>query len=368
MDDELIARQIQLLRLSAGERAKVLAILKQLEDELIELLFYSGRKLTDIGREDKARLLRQAQDAIAEYYGKISDQVGETLGELGRVEAAATAEGLGALYAGAIIPALPPENVLKRLVDNTLIEGAPSAAWWKRQAGDLAFRFKGAVAQGLAAAETNDEIIRRIRGRAIGYTVVEGKRVYKFAGGIMDAARHHIAAQVQTSVMTVANQARMDTFEANEDVIKGYRQLSTLDGRTTVDCVAYSGATWDRNKKPTGTNVLPFVSPKGSASGCPRHWNCRSVIVPITKTFRELGLDIDEFPSTTRAATGGPTSAKEQFEQFLTRKGAAFADDLLGPGRAQLWRDRKITLQQLLDQSGRPLSVRELERLYGRAA
>src|SRR5690606_15550678 len=120
------------------------------------------------------------------------------------------------IYAGAIVPAIPPENVLKRIVDNTLIEGAPSAAWWKRQGGDVQFRFANAVRQGLAASETNDQIIRRIRGRASGYTVVDGKRVYNYVGGIMDIARHHAAAQVQTSVMAVANRARMDTYEEND--------------------------------------------------------------------------------------------------------------------------------------------------------
>lgn len=366
IDDELIARQVQLLRLSAGEKAKIFLLFRQMEEDLIDKLTKGGRKLADISREDKARILRQVQDEISRYYGEVSDDMAATLGEVGRLEATATAASLGNIYAGAIVPALPPEGVLKRLVDNTLIEGAPSAEWWKRQSGDLAFRFKNAVAQGIAAGETNDEIIRRIRGRAAGYTVIDGKRVYNYVGGIMDIARHHAAAQVQTSVMTVANQARMDTFEENDDIIKGYRQLSTLDSHTTPTCVAYSGAEWDRKKQPMGTNKLPFVSPKGSANGTPRHWNCRSVITPITKTFRELGLDIDEVPTSTRSATGGPVAADMSFDSFIKRKGDKFADDLLGPGRAQLWRDGKITLNQLLDQSGRPLTLKQLRRLYDR--
>jgi hypothetical protein len=183
--------------------------------------------------------------------------------------------------------------------------------------------------------------------------------------GIIPIARHNAAALVQTSVQTIANQARMDTFEASGDVIKGYRQLSTLDSHTTPTCVAYSGKEWDRNKNPVG-HSLPFVSPKGSPTGTPRHWNCRSVITPITKTFRELGLDIDEFKPSTRAASGGPVAATETFDQYLKRRGDKFADDLLGPGRAQLWRDKKITLTQLLDQSGHPLTLKELRRLYDR--
>lgn len=349
IDDEIIARQITLQRFTAGERGRVLVILKQLEEELIELLFYSGKKLTDIGRADKARLLKQAQDIIASYYGEVSDSVGRNLATLGQVEATATAATLGEAFQGAIVPSLPAEAVFRRLVDNTLIDGAPSADWWKRQAADVTFRFRNAVQQGLAQAEANDAIIRRVRGPA----------------GVMQVARNNAAALVQTSVQTVANAARMDTFEANLDIIKGYRQLSTLDGHTTLDCVAYSGAAWDAQKKPTGTTVLPFVSPRGASSGTPRHWNCRSLITVITKTFKELGLDIPEPPSSTRSASGGPVSAKLEFDAFLKRRGAKFTDELLGPGRADLWRDGKITLQQLLDQNGRPLTLAQLRKLYG---
>lgn len=129
-------------------------------------------------------------------------------------------------------------------------------------------------------------------------------------------------------------------------------------------CVSYSGAEWDKKKNPINGNKLAFVNPGGSANGVPRHWNCRSVMLPITKTFRELGLDADEFPTSSRSATGGPVAADMTFDAFLKRKGDQFADELLGPGRAQLWRDKKITLQQLLDQSGRPLTLKQLRRLY----
>lgn len=347
MDDDIIERSIDIFRFAAGQRADVLRILKRMEEDLIELLMHSGKPLTAISRADKARLLRLAQAAISQYYGQASDAVGADLGELGRVEAAATVATLERAFQGAIAPSLPPETFFKRLVDETLIQGAPSAEWWERQEADIAFRFRSEVAQGLAQAETNAQIIARVRGQ------------------VMNAARNHVAALVQTSVQTVANVARMETFEENDDVIKGYKQLSTLDGHTSVTCVSYSGATWDKDKKPTGETRLPFVSPGGSASGTPRHFNCRSLITPITKTFRELGLDIPEFKETTRSSVDGQVGAATTFDGFLKRKGAAFTDDLLGPGRAELWRQKKLTLAQLLDQSGRPLTLAQLRAKYG---
>lgn len=362
--DEFITRQVSLLRFGSSERGRVLTILRQMEEELVELLFYSGRKLTDTKREDLARLLRQAQDTIEEYYGQASQAMAGTLGEIARIEAAAVAASLETAFRGAVSPALPTDGYFKRLVDKTLVQGAPSAAWWKKQSEDTVFKFEAALRTGLAAGETNAQLISRIMGRATGYKVVEGKRVYSYAGGVMDAARHNAAALVQTSVQAVANQARRDTLLENLDVVKGLRQVSTLDGHTTVTCVAYSGAAWSLpGYEPIAPNKTAYNG------GTPRHWNCRSVEIPITRSFRELGLDVDEFdPSgTTRSASGGPVAADLSFSAYLKRRGDAFADDLLGPGRAQLWRDKKITLRQLLDQNGRELSLAELRKLYNRA-
>lgn len=367
--DDLIARSIDIFRFTAGERARVFELLKRMEEELTEVLTFSGRALSDISRADKARLLRQAREAIDDYYGQAGNTAGDALVELARLEGAATAASIGEAFQSAIVPSLPTEAVFRRLVDRTLIQGAPSSQWWARQAGDVAFRFELAVSQGIAQAETNDQIITRIRGRAVGWRMVDGKRVYEYAGGVMDTARRNAAALVQTSVQTVANAARDATFQENADVIKGLRQVSTLDGHTTPTCVAYSGGAWKLNadRTPIAPTTLPFVNqPFGAATGTPRHWNCRSVMAPITKTFRELGLDIPEPPESTRASTDGQVSAKTTFDDFLTRKGDKFADDLLGPGRADLWRQEKITLQQLLDQNGRPLSLEELRRKYDR--
>lgn len=367
--DDLIVRGVDLTRFTAGERIKVFERLKRIEDELTELLFFSGRKLSDISRADKARLLRQAQEAIEQYYGEISKDQAATLGEIGRIEANATAASFEAAFASAIVPSLPTETFFKKLIDNTLIQGAPSAQWWANQAADVTRRFQLEVSQGLAMAETNDQIITRIRGRAVSWKMVDGKRVYTYAGGVMQIARHHAASQVATSVQTVANAARFETFKENEDVIKGYRQVSTLDSHTTLVCVAYSGAEWknDAARTPIPPTTLPFLNPTGSPSGTPRHWSCRSILAPITKTFRELGIDLPEPPETTRAATGGPISAKMSFDDFLQMKeksSKGFTDDLLGDGRAELWRKGDIRLDQLLDQTGRPLSLEELRRKY----
>jgi len=361
--DALIAQHIFLLRFGAGEREDVLRILVKMEEELLERLQFKGRELSEATKADINALLKQCQTVIGDYYAIVSTRALEGLADLGKVEAQATAGAISTAFAAQIAPALPTEAYFRTLVKNTLIEGAPSADWWRGQDQALQTKFANAVRQGLAASETNAQIITRIRGTAAGFKMVEGKRVYDYVGGVMPVARNHAAALVQTSVTTVASAARMETYRQNDDLVTGYRQVSTLDSHTSHACVAYSGKTWGKDLEPIG-HSLPFVSPKGAATGCPRHFNCRSLMVPTTKTYKELGIDAPEFRASTKAATGGPVSSALTFDDFLKRKGDKFTDELLGRGRADLWRAGTITLGQLLDQSGRPLTLAQLRAKY----
>ena len=81
----------------------------------------------------------------------------------------------------------------------------------------------------------------------------------------------------------------------------------------------------------------------------------------ILKTFRDLGVDLDEIPPSTRASMDGQVAEDLSFDDWLSKKPKAFQDKMLGPGRAQLYRDGKITLTDLVDLRGNPLTLEALE-------
>jgi len=57
----------------------------------------------------------------------------------------------------------------------------------------------------------------------------------------------------------------------------------------------------------------------------------------------------------------GGTVAQESLSAWLTRKGPAFQDALLGPTRARMWREGTITGRGLIDAAtGKPLTLEEL--------
>lgn len=337
--DELLENALDILRLSVGERNKVFAKLAKMEKELKQQLSDE-----DFSRYTKAminRVMRNANATIGKYFSEI--QTSADLVGIGKFAAEHSSYALEIAF-GLDAVKLPKADYFKSLASDILIQGNPVKDWWKAQAVDTQFKFMGQVRAGLTGGETNQQIISRIVGKA-GST------------GVMDITRRNAAALVQTSVQAVANDARRNTWQANDDIVKGIEQVSTLDSHTSLTCVAYSGCQWDLDYKPIGKKQLPYKS------GTPRHFNCRSLEVPVTKTFAEMGLDIPEAPRTTRASDEGQISVDTTFDGFLNRKTKAYQDEMLGAGRADLWRDGKITLRDLVNGEGRPRSLQELTEL-----
>ena len=338
--DDLLTHTLDLFRLDASLRGTALSLLQKMQKELRAKL--AANNLTAFGKDATQRLLAETSAVIADYYQQIKQKSDEALSALPAIEARTVRNSLIGVGYGAALA--PPIHFATAMTD-VMIQGAPSAEWWSRQSADAQFRFSNAVRQGIVQGKTNQQIIGDVLGRGPGQ-------------GILEVSRRNAAALIQTSVQTVANVARLESFAQNADVVKGVEQISTLDGHTTDICIAYSGGQWDLEGKPVNGTKLPFNG------GPPRHWNCRSLLVPKTKTFKELGIDIPEMEKSTRASSDRQIAAGTTFDDFLTRKGKEFQDKILGPGRAQLWRDKKITLQQLLDLQGNPLSLAELQAKY----
>ena len=336
--DRVLTRQLYLMRFSAGEQKKVLAVLVDMRAELVAKL--RAGDVTDFTRGRLKTLLKQCEAVIDHGYGQIQTTL--DFEGLAKVEAEATIRPLAAVGLEASIPTVA---TMKAVVNGSLIEGAKSADWWAKQSNDLAFKFAAQVRQGIAQNETMTQIVRRVAGsEKLGIP------------GIFEGARQNAFALVHTSVMQVASDARLATYRANSDIIKGVRQLSTMDGHTTPTCVAYSGAEWDLDGNPINGTTLPFNG------GPPRHWGCRSVLTSITKTFKELGIKgLPELPDTgERASDLGPIDRKTTMDQFLKMHDKEWQDKMLGVGRADLWRRKVITLNQLLDFSGNPLTLAQL--------
>lgn len=329
--DNIISGQIDLYRLDAGVRQQVLDILQRMQRELVAKL--ANEDLTSYNKQRTQAFLKEATAIIERYYTMSQGELDLTLQGVAHVTATHTAEALSA--AVTLDAHLPTANYLKTLVSNALLQGGTIAEWWSKQGLDTIFKFSNAVRQGLAQAETNQQIIARIVGKQ-GYP------------GILNISRSNAAALVQTSVQAVANDARLKTFQQNADVITALEWHTALDGHVCPLCMARADLQWTVEGEPIGHSIA-FENP-------PIHFNDRCVLLPRTKA--------SGVARTTRAASGGPVSATTTFAQWLSRRTPEQQDAQLGKGRAQLWRDGTITLQQLLDLRGNPLTLAELQAKY----
>jgi hypothetical protein len=333
--DEILSNAIRIERFTASEKKKLFKVFLQMQTELKAKLA-SG--FTPYEKTRLTKLLKDCTDIINTFYGGIQSEF-DFVG-LAKAEAAATQTAIASIGLEA---SLPSAAVLKAMVSDSLIQGAPLKDWWEKMGADTAFKFSAQVRQGVAQGETLQQVIMRIVG---------SKK--KGIVGIMEISHRHASTLVHDSIMQIANDARMAVYKANADIMKGFEWLSTLDSNTCVSCMAYCGAQWDMG----GNSIkgdLPLKNP-------PLHPNCRCVLTPLTKSYRELGLNIDEMPPGTRASDLGQVPAGMTMDAFLKRHDTEYLNDLLGPGRAKLFQDGKITLRQLVDGTGRPLRLDELRK------
>jgi SPP1 gp7 family putative phage head morphogenesis protein len=320
--DRAVEFQLDLQRVTKSLQADAIRILQRLERELVAEV--SAGRYTQWRKARVDAQLKEIRASIAEYYAQASAATAESAGSVATIAARSTALGMGAAAN------LPSTEVISSIMGRAIVQGAPMAAWWEKQAGDVAFNFAAAVRQGIVAAETNQQIVKRVLD-------------------VMTVSKANAAALVQTTVATVSTDAAKAVAAQNADIIKRIRAVETLDSRTCLRCMPLDGLEWEPDGTPIGHNV-PLPS-------WPIHYNCRGLaLYRIT----------DEPPGGSRATGDGQVAAKTTFNDWLDRQSKAKQEEILGQGRADLYRSGKITLSDLTSGTGRPLTIKQLNDKYNR--
>ena len=334
--DSTIELHLDVERLAIESRATVVSMLKAMEIELTDKL---ARGVTDWSKARINAQLKEADSIINQYYSDIATTSQSASAGVAQVAASATADSLvAAVGAQVAISAIPTAAYLETLASNVIVQGAIQADWWERQSSDASFKFQSAVRQGLVGAETTPQIVKRVRD-------------------VMDLSRRNAETLVHTSVQSVANTTREKIFADNDDVMSGKEWSSALDRKTCPTCGALDGKRWTTDGKKINHSMVYQIPPK--------HFRCRCSMVPVLRTWAELGINMDELPDGTRASMEGQVNDKT-FEDWLKRKTESdptFADRTLGKGRAELWKSGKITMDQMIS-GGQPLTLAELRKKY----
>ena len=329
LSDLAIARSLVLIRIQNGLSNDVAILYNEMIDDISTTILKSGKisnHLTKTIKDIKAQL--QAPN------------VDEELKELAQAEVNYTQKAYNSVIGIDLFKNIPPEGAMSVILNTSLIEGATVASWLKDLEASQAFDVERAVKLGMTLGETNAQLANRLKST-------------------MELSMRNAQTIVRTATATVANQARTEFYDANDEVIKAWKWDATLDGRTRKEHADRDGALWDMNKE--GINAkgkkYPFrYTPYG--------WNCRCQIVPVLKSWKELGIDEEEVPVGTRSSLDGYVSQDMTFDKWLKTKSSEFQKEYLGAGRYELYSKGKITLSDLINQKGRYLSIKELKEKY----
>lgn len=318
--DDSIDRQAWLVRMSRARAAQMIGELERVERDIIGRIErtnpetfgeYRLKQMLNTVGDMVGDLRHVAQDKLKEYIHDTARREREWM--IGELRSAVpisldfTSPSLTAIYA----------NVYQRPMDGVMIR-----TWWRDMDRGLRTAIEREIRIGYIEGQTPMEIARRLRGtRRAGYE-----------DGVFGRVVHRrVEALVNTALRHAQSVAREELYDGNSDLIKGVQIVATLDASTSLICMNYDGQVFDVGEGPRP----PF------------HPNCRSATIPVLKSLRELGVDMDEVPDSTRASMDGQVPDKIRFPEWIKSQGQERQIRVLGKERWQAWQDGKVTLSQL---------------------
>jgi SPP1 gp7 family putative phage head morphogenesis protein len=191
-------------------------------------------------------------------------------------------------------------------------------------------RISAIIRKGIASGEVEEEVIKKVLSTT---KLTEN--------------------QAKTLVTTHFTQAdsivRQKVLEANKEVYSGYVFTAILDSRTSELCSRYDNL---------------FQSADNLKVRPPLHWRCRSVLVPVLRSKKEMlattsdRLNKEKLGSVADGLLSGSLPIKETFTEWLTRQPMATKLDKLGSEeKVSLFERGALSLTDFFSTLGRPLDI-----------
>lgn len=314
------------------------AVLEELEDEVIpDLVDRITQRLARIearGFDLEPKATRRLQDMLeviestveawaTGYAKKLADEAVD-------VAAAEVAWQDDAIKAAIPIvwdTVIPSTGILAAAVTKSPIDGVLLKEIVNRLSEASKLNVEKAIRIGIAEGESIDRITTRVKAAT-------------------DLTRSSAEAVARTAVGHASNMGRTAYYADNQDLIVKVQWVATLDTRTCPSCSYLDGKTFDVDK-----GARP-----------PRHINCRCTTVPVLRSMKELGLNLNDYTPTQRASMNGQVAASLTYNEWLRRMPASVQDEALGPTRGRLFRAGELKVDQFVDRGGDPYTLDELRK------
>lgn len=204
---------------------------------------------------------------------------------------------------------------------------------------------------------------------ALRQVAVEGKGTAEAVRRVIVAAsdagfelsRREAITITRTFIQTANINAQEAVYKANEGLFKGYKRVETLDNRTCMQCLWGDGA------------VYKIDEPRPRL---PAHPRCRGLWVPVAKSWRDFGIDVDDLEAVARPwtiretgpiGTGGRKienygKTTENFSGWWASLSAVDKEKTaIGPIRRRLLETGAVKWDDMWDRaSGLPLTLEQM--------
>tara|TARA_Y100000310_G_C20704101_1_gene833200 strand:- start:21527 stop:22666 length:1140 start_codon:yes stop_codon:yes gene_type:complete len=354
--------QVFLTRFGGGSARKITKMLDKAEADLVERIAQRVARLgpaaaASLGTKRLEAILQSVREQNRDLVNAMHRTTAGDLRALARQEVDIADRRLTEAVGVDLNNFRPPPEELRVLVAKRAVGAQTLRSWFTRLGRDRLGRLESAVNLGVIEGDGIQGIVRRFRASE-------------------NVTRRSAEALVRTHVNHVANQARNELYKANSDLVDEVRWTATLDGRTSFICRARDGKVY-----PINTGPRP-----------PAHPNCRSIMTPVLKSWEELAKpgalrpgrgagDIDKlfrknlreqgFDGTAisgikrnaRASMNGQVPGDITYQDWLKRQPKRFQNEVLGPTRANLFRDGGLSLDRFVEPTtGRGLTLDEIRR------
>lgn len=314
-------------------------------------------------RERHEKYKSVTREQIKATYDEIERTSITNLITLGLIITGATVKSYNAVFGGSVFKPVTVSRADLREETNSQIisDGQTTTEWWRRTREAHRVLWLARVAQGMDDGLSLTGIVRDLRGTAdAGYR-----------NGLIPRLIQNARVVLRTARQSIVNQRRWYVYNENADVVRGVQAINPLDSSTSNICRARAGAAWTLDGYP-----FPGYASVGNFPGNPPwHVNCRTVMVAIVKSARalknvqgrrgqRLRKELDSLPEGQRMLIDGKPASNQTFASMLKKKTKAEQEKILGPGRYELWEKGQISMTDLIDQRGRPLTLKQLREEF----
>jgi len=225
---------------------------------------------------------------------------------------------------------------------------------------DLIIKSNGTYSQQLTSISILQQ--RKIKG-IVKLGMTENKAMINIAQDLGKSGLTTSAVQLKTLTRTAitetSNFVSNTTYKLNDDVVKGYQYVATLDARTSLICGRLDGKVYSLSNK--------------NAPQPPQHFNCRSTTIPVIKSTNQLlntknnrlqKRKIAGLSDSRRASINGQVPGKTTYPEWLSSQSNDVKLAILGnQKRVSLFNSGDIKFSQFSNKDGKLISLKQLEEL-----